>query len=101
MYMGIMVPIKEARAHLSELVDDVERTHQRVTVTRNGHPAAMLVSIDEWESVEETLATLRQQGALRDINAGVAAYHRGESVGLDEVLADFAQRTGRVISSRE
>lgn len=98
MYMNVVVPIKEARAHLSELVDEVERTHQRVMVTRNGHPAAMLVSVDEWESIEETLVTLRQEGALADINAGVVEYRRGESASLDEVLNDFTARSGRVIN---
>ena len=41
------VPLGEARDRLSEYVADVERTHERVTITRHGHPAAVLISADD------------------------------------------------------
>lgn len=46
------VPLGEARNQLSEYVADVERTHERVTITRHGHPAAVLISVDDLASTE-------------------------------------------------
>lgn len=55
------VPITEAKAHLSELVDRVEREHARLTVTRNGRPAAVLVSSEDLASLEETVEILEDR----------------------------------------
>ena len=58
MVMTETLPLAEVKAKLSEMVDRVERTHDRITVTRNGRPAAVLISPDELESLEETLDLL-------------------------------------------
>lgn len=50
------LPLAEARNHLSALVEEVAGTHETVTITRNGVPAAVVVSAEDYESVMETLA---------------------------------------------
>ncbi|KWX01490.1 Prevent-host-death family protein [Carbonactinospora thermoautotrophica] len=52
------LPLAEVRNRLSALVDEVARTHEAVTITRNGVPAAVVVSIEDYESIMETLALL-------------------------------------------
>ena len=62
------MPFSEAKAHLSELADKVEREHDRIVVTRNGRPSFVLLSPDDLESLEETLELLRDPeaaGSLR------------------------------------
>lgn len=54
------LPFSEAKAHLSELADKVEREHDRILVTRNGRPSFVLLSPDDLESLEETLEILRE-----------------------------------------
>jgi prevent-host-death family protein len=66
------VPLGEARDRLSEYVTDVERTHERVTITRHGHPAAVLISADDLASLEETLEILGTPGAVQAIREGQA-----------------------------
>jgi antitoxin YefM len=66
------VPLGEARDRLSEYVADVERTHERVTITRHGHPAAVLISADDLASIEETLEILGTPGAVEAIREGQA-----------------------------
>ena len=61
------VPLTEAKTHLSELVERVEREHDRVTITRNGRIAAVLISQDELDSLEETLSILGDPGAMASI----------------------------------
>jgi len=66
------VPLGDARDRLSEYVSEVERTHQRVTITRHGHPAAVLISADDLAAIEETLEVLGTPGAAEAISEGLA-----------------------------
>ncbi len=59
--------LSSVKAHLSELVDRVEDQHDRVVVTRNGKPAAVLVSYDDLESLEETLAIMSHPALMAQI----------------------------------
>lgn len=70
--IGKPVVLGEARDRLSEYVTDVERTHERVTITRHGHPAAVLISADDLASLEETLEILGTPGAAQAIREGQA-----------------------------
>lgn len=77
-------PIAEARDRLDELVNEVVSTRGHVTITKNGAPAAVLVSADEWESLQETLFWLAQRGLAEDIASGRAEHERGDTLGEDE-----------------
>ena len=65
--------LSEAKAKLSGLVEDVERRDAEVVITRNGRPAAVLVSPDEYESWKETHAIRADKDLLREIRSGLAA----------------------------
>lgn len=54
--------LSDLKAHLSEYADRAEREHERYTVTRNGRPAVVMVSADEWDEVQETISWLSQSG---------------------------------------
>jgi antitoxin YefM len=79
-------PLRSARDHLSELVDRVEREHDRVMITRNGRDAAVLISAVDLAELEETLSVLSDPDALADIREADAAYARDDVVrGVDAV----------------
>lgn len=81
-------PLREVRNHFSEVIDRVEREHERVTVTRNGRAAAVIISPDDLAELEETLAVLGDPQALADIREADAAYRAGDVVrGTDAVRA--------------
>lgn len=81
-------PLRDVRDHFSDVVDRVERQHERVTVTRNGRPAAVIVSPDELAALEETLDVLSDPEVLADIREADAAYARGDVIrGTDAVRA--------------
>ena len=61
------LPFSEAKAHLSELADRVERHHDRILVTRNGRPSFVLVSPDDLESLEETLDIMRDPELMESL----------------------------------
>jgi prevent-host-death family protein len=83
------VSLTEAKDHLSALIDEADREHETVRITRHGHGAAILVSEDAWESMRETLFWLSQEGLRDDIAEAreSAARHAGASA--DEVRARY------------
>lgn len=79
-------PLRSVRDHLSEVVDRVEREHERVVITRNGHDAAVIISPEDLAQLEETLSVLSDPEALKDIREADAAYSRGDVLrGVDAV----------------
>ncbi len=73
------------KARLSEIVDRVESEHERVTLTRNGRPAAVLISPADLEALEDTLELLSDPAALAEIETARAALGRGEGVSAEEL----------------
>ena len=83
------VPLGDARDRLSEYVSEVERTHQRVTITRHGHPAAVLISADDLAAIEETLEILGTPGAAEAINEGLADAAAGRFADNDALKSRY------------
>ncbi|MBF6619847.1 MAG: type II toxin-antitoxin system Phd/YefM family antitoxin [Patulibacter sp.] len=81
-------PLRSVRDHLSEVVDRVEDHHERVTITRNGREAAVIISPEDLAQLEETISVLNDPAALADIREADAAYAKGDVVrGVDAVRA--------------
>ena len=81
------LPLAEVKNHLSEYVDRVASQRDRITITRNGRPAAVLINPDELEGLEETLDILSSPGELDAINAAMAEIDAGQGIGLHDVKA--------------
>jgi prevent-host-death family protein len=67
------LPLTEAKSKLSGLVDRVHKLDEEVVITKNGRPAAVLVSPEEFESWKETIAIRSDAAFLKEIRAGLAA----------------------------
>jgi antitoxin YefM len=65
--MARIISFTDARARLTELVDDVEARHEHVVITRNGRPAAVVVPAPEWQAIGGTLDVLRDEQTLADL----------------------------------
>ena len=74
------LPLAEAKATLSRLVDRVEKTDEEVLITRNGRPVAILVSPDEYESWKETRAIQSDRALMREIRKGLRELEKGGRV---------------------
>ena len=80
--------LREVRSRFSEFVERVNSHHERVVVTRNGSPAAVLMSPEDLESLEETLAVLADSDAVGQLAEAHRAYVEGDVVrGVDAVRA--------------
>lgn len=95
MTMSEISSLAEAKAHLSELVARVGAQHERITVTVHGRPAAVLLAVDDLESLEETIAVLSDATALRALGEADAELARGEGESQDTLTAAMrARRAG-------
>ena len=84
--------LAEARQHFSEVINDVETHHDHVMVTKNGKPAAMIVSVYEWEQMEDTIFWLSQPGIHEDLAQADADIASGNTVSIEVVLEDARRR---------
>lgn len=83
------LPLSEVKARLSRLIDEVNARDERVTITRNGKPVAVLVSLDEIESWQETVAVRSDPELMEQIQAGVRDLERGaELYTLEELFEE-------------
>jgi antitoxin YefM len=89
MVMSDTLPLAEIKARLSEIVDLVEEQHERITLTRNGRPAAVLISPEDLEALEDTLDLLSDPGAAREIERARADIAKGKGIGADELKARY------------
>ena len=90
--MSQTVPVREFRSNLSRLLSDVADRRDHVIVTRNGRPAAVLVPIDEYDALEETADILADPDALAALDSGLAELERDQTVTLEDLRAELAER---------
>ena len=80
--------VRNVKDRLSEFVDRVRREHERVIATRNGRPAAVLISLDDLGSLEEALELLSDADAVRELSESEAEIVAGGVLrGIDAVRA--------------
>ena len=83
------MPLADVKNRLSEVVDRLQREHGRVVITKHGHPAAVVMSVEDLESLEETLDVLDNAGLLAEIRQSLADVSQGQ---VDVLSKDQAQK---------
>lgn len=76
----VTLPLAEIKARLSEIVDRVQEQHERVTLTRNGRPAAVLISPEDLEALEDTLDLLSDPEARAQLERARQEIAEGEGI---------------------
>ena len=98
MYMATL-PIADARAQLSKLVDEASSTHERFEITKNGHRAAVLMGADDYDTMRETIAVLSDPALLFDHQEGMRALSEGDVLNSDQ-LAEAMKSAGRSVDTK-
>jgi antitoxin YefM len=83
--MSKTVPFTEARSGLTALLDEIERVHEHVVITRNGRPSAVMMAQDEYDSLIETLEVLADHEAMADLAASQDDVDAGRVFELEHV----------------
>jgi antitoxin YefM len=84
-----ILPISQLKSKINEYVDAVSQTRDQITITKNGAPAAVLIGVDEWESIQETLYWLSQPGIVESVSESEADVTAGRTYGEDEIRAAY------------
>jgi antitoxin YefM len=84
MTVSEQMPLADVKNRLSEVVDRLEREHGRVVITKHGHPAAVVISVDDLESLEETLDIMDRVTLLADIRESLAELGATEAAVLSK-----------------
>jgi prevent-host-death family protein len=90
-----ILPLSDVKARLSEIAEEVDRTHERVHITRNGREYVVLVAAEDLESIEATLELLADPAAQQRIAQSQQEIARGEGLSLDQVEQLMAERSGK------
>ena len=78
------ISVTEAKARLNEIIKEIEE-HETYYLTKNGRSAGILVNVDEWESIQETLAVLGDPDLMRQL---AESEKSSADYSLDEVFGD-------------
>ena len=89
------LPLSEVKARLSEIADEVDRTHERVHVTRNGREYVVLLSAQDLESLEATIELLSDATAMERLEETDAAVAAGDVTDAEEMARLMADRRRR------
>lgn len=89
------LPVADARAQLSRLIDAATTTHERFEITRNGRRAAVLLSADDYDTLQDTISVLADAELLTAHHDGRAAVESGDVLDADQ-LADVMREVGRL-----
>jgi antitoxin YefM len=87
--------ISEAKNRFTEIADRAAAEHDHFTVTRNGRPHVMVVSVAEWDELRETIAVLSDPETGADLAESAEAAQRGDFTAEEEMQAILDARLGR------
>ncbi len=87
--MALTVPLTEAKARLPQLIRELEELGEQVVITRSGRPAGILLGIDEYEGLLETLDILADPELTGQIRESLEELASGKGLSHDEVWGDL------------
>ncbi|MGH3275645.1 MAG: type II toxin-antitoxin system Phd/YefM family antitoxin [Streptosporangiaceae bacterium] len=87
--------IAEAKDRFAEIADRAAAEHDHFTVTRNGDPHVMVISVAEWDELQETIAVLSDPDTRADLAEAAEAAQRGDFTTQEEMQTILDARMGR------
>jgi antitoxin YefM len=89
-----VLPLSDVKARLSEIAEEVGRTHERVHITKNGKDYVVLIAAEDLESIEATLELLADPAAQERIARARDEITRGEGLSVAELARSLEERFG-------
>ena len=92
--MAKTLPLSEVKTHLPELIVGVEEREEEIVVTKNGRPAAVLVNVQEYSRLKETLDVLSDPELMKQIGRSETFYRKGrKGLTFEQVFGEPLTRT--------
>jgi antitoxin YefM len=92
MSMSEHMSLAAVKNRLSEVVERLEREHGRVVITKHGRPAAVVLSVEDLEALEETLDVMTSSGLLADIREALDEREQATVLSKEEALRLVSDR---------
>jgi len=82
------IPVTKAKSKLLDLIRKIESSDDTVAITKNGVPEAVLLSMNKFEGLVETLEILSDEKAMKSIRKSIKEAREGKWLGFDEVFGE-------------
>jgi antitoxin YefM len=83
------LPLSEVKTKLSQLIEEIISKDEQITITRNGRPAAVLISPEEFDSWHETIVIQSSAEMMKEIRRGLRSLARTKRLyTLEELFGD-------------
>jgi antitoxin YefM len=82
------IPITRAKSKLLDIIRKIENSDDTVAITKNGVPEAVLLSMNKFEGLVETLEILSDEKAMKSIRKSIKEAREGKWLDFDEVFGE-------------
>jgi len=82
------IPITKAKANLLDLVRKIKDSDDAIAITKNGMPEVVLISMNKFQGLLETMDILSDENAMKSIRKSIREAEKGMWVDFDEVIAE-------------
>ncbi len=87
--MTITIPLTELRPKLPKIMDRVSKYFDRCVVTRHGEPEAVIMSIEDYESILETMEIQADKSLMRRLNKADGELKKGRGAALEKIRKEL------------
>jgi antitoxin YefM len=81
------IPVTKAKANLLDLVRKIKDSDDTIAITKNGMPEVVLISMNKFQGLLETMEILSDEKAMKSIRKSIREAEKGMWVDFDEVIA--------------
>ncbi len=82
------IPVTKAKTKLLDIIRKIESSDDTIAITKNGVPEAVLLSMNKFEGLVETLAVLSDEKAMKSIRKSIKEAREGKWLDYDEVFGE-------------
>ena len=82
------IPITKAKSKLLDIIRKIESSDDTVAITKNGIPEAVLLSMNKFEGLVETLEILSDENVMKSIRKSIKEAGQGKWLDFDEVFSE-------------
>lgn len=83
------VTLKQLRPNLPSIIDDVDEHLDRYVIAKHGRPIAILLSMDDFESLVDTAEEMEDKDNFKRIKKGIREAREGRTVNWKKVKAKY------------
>jgi prevent-host-death family protein len=84
-----MITLKALRPGLPEVIERIDAKFDRYVVTRRGKPVCVMMSVEDYEAMVETMEILSDKPLVKRIRKAEADYKAGKAVPLGMALKEL------------